>query len=52
MKCLVIPIEKAQSMAEALAALPIPYTTSRPIMRVLEEARIADVEDPAEQKAE
>ncbi len=51
MKCLILPIEKAQALAEAIAALPIPYASSRPIMRILEEARIGDVDEP-EQKAE
>lgn len=51
MKCLVIPVEQAQSFAQALASLPIPYTQSRPLMAVLEQAKVQDVEveeNPAE----
>lgn len=44
MKCLVIPVEQAQRFAEAIASLPIPYTQSRPLMAVLEQARVQDVE--------
>lgn len=44
MKCLVIPVEQAQSFAQALASLPIPYTQSRPLMAVLEQAKVLDVD--------
>lgn len=46
MKCIVIPVEQAQRFAEALASLPIPYSQSRPLMLVLEQARITDVSEP------
>ena len=44
MKCLVIPVEQAQSFAQALASLPLPYSQSRPLMLVLEQAKVADVD--------
>ena len=43
MRCLVIPVEQAQSLAQALASLPLPYTASRPLMQILEQARVVDV---------
>jgi hypothetical protein len=51
MKCLVIPVEQAQRLAEAIAALPIPYIQSRPLMLILEQSKVMDVntdEKPAE----
>jgi len=44
MKCLVIPVEQAQRFAESLASLPIPYSQSRPLMLVLEQAKVLDVD--------
>lgn len=44
MKCLVIPIEQAQKFAESIASLPLPYVQSRPLMLVLEQAKVMDVD--------
>lgn len=44
MKCLVIPVEQAQNFAQALASLPLPYNQSRPLMLVLEQAKVLDVD--------
>lgn len=51
MQSLVIPIEQARRLVEALAALPLPYTASRPLMMILESARVIDVPDPEADKA-
>lgn len=40
MKALVIPFDDAQQMANAIAALSLPYSVSRPIMVVLERALV------------
>lgn len=52
MKCLVIPVEQAQRFAEALASLPIPYTQSRPLMVILEQAKVLDVDLDEKPKSE
>jgi hypothetical protein len=44
MKCVVIPVDQAQRFAESLASLPIPYTQSRPLMAVLEQAKVLEVD--------
>lgn len=53
MKALVIPFDEAQRMANAIAALSLPYSVSRPIMEVLERAYIdANYVKPEEKGAE
>jgi hypothetical protein len=50
MQSLVIPIDQARRLAESLAALPMPYTASRPLMLILEQARVMDVPEPDKQE--
>lgn len=45
MKSLVLPYDRAQALFQAIAALPIPYTQSRPIIELLESGKVADVQD-------
>lgn len=42
MKTFTLTIEQAQRLADGIASLPIPYTASRPLMMILEQARITD----------
>jgi hypothetical protein len=51
MKSLVLTLEQAQRLADGIASLPIPYTASRPLMMILESARVIDVPDPEADKA-
>jgi hypothetical protein len=45
MKSLVLPYDRAQALFQAIAALPIPYTQSRPIIEILESGKVAEVQD-------
>ena len=45
MKSFVMTVEQAQRLAEGIASLPIPYTASRPLMAILEQARVVDVDE-------
>jgi len=45
MKSLVLPYDRAQALFQAIAALPVPYTQSRPIIEILESGKVADVQD-------
>lgn len=50
MKSFVLTIEQAQRLADGIASLPIPYTASRPLMAILEQARVMDVPEPEKQE--
>lgn len=45
MKSLVLPYDRAEALFQAIAALHIPYTQSRPIIELLESGKVADVHD-------
>ncbi len=42
MKSLVLTLEQAQRLADGIASLPIPYTASRPLMVILESAKVIE----------
>jgi hypothetical protein len=44
MKYVIIPADQAQRFAEALASLPLPYHQSRPLMAVLEQAKVQELD--------
>ncbi len=47
MQCLIIPIEKAQEMVAIISQANIPYTVSRPVMKIIEEGKIANLTEAA-----
>jgi hypothetical protein len=52
MQCLIIPVEKAQEMVAVLSQANIPYTVSRPVMKIIEEGKIANLTEVAAEQAQ